>query len=245
MIFCTTGSTENESSLTPDIVRYIIEGKVVEKMAEREIPGSGYDKTRAKILDEAVKLFAVKGFDAVSVNELCEVVGIQKTTFYYHYKSGKEALLEDVMSRWEKGYRHYFNWLKEANMKAESIEELMDNMFNREVLDMVDAIGCLGMAMVIKEQHNTESVRNRVFELFHQQSIESMKEDIDRLIVKGVIPPADTKTIAMIIMNNIIVINDIRVHEYLGTVPPVNCMDMYHDLKRFITDVLKQGSSIT
>jgi AcrR family transcriptional regulator len=210
-------------------------------MPEREIPGSGYDsKTRTKIMDEALKLFAINGYGSVSIRDLCKAVGLKSSTFYYHYENGKEALFDDIMQRFENGYRHYFDWLKAVNMKAESLEELMDNMFNKEMWEMLDINGCLGIALAIKEQHN-ESVRKRVFELFHQNSIESMKEDFDRLIAKGVIPPSDTKTIAMIIMNNILVINDMRIHEYIGAVPSVNCVEMYGSLKRFITNVLRQG----
>lgn len=211
-------------------------------MKEREIPGSGYDsKTKNRILDEALKLFATRGYGAVSITDICKAVGIKKTTLYYHYEDGKEALFEDIVLRFENGYKHYFDWLKSANMKAESLEELMDNMFNKEMREMVDIIGCLGMSLMIKEQHKNDSVRKRVFELFFEHSIKSMKEDFDRLVDKGIIPPSDTKTAAMIIMNNIIVINDMRIHEYMGAVPTVNCMAMYDGLKRFIANALRQG----
>jgi AcrR family transcriptional regulator len=207
-------------------------------MIDRDIPGSGYDNvTRSKILDEALKLFAIKGYGAVSIRDICRVVGIKESSLYYHYE-GKEALFEDIMQRFEKGYRHYFAWLKEANLKAESLEELMDNMFNKEVFEIIDPCGILGMSLAIKEQHNNESVRKRVFELFHSFSIESMKEDFDRLIEKGVIPPADTETIAMIIMSNVMVINDIRIHEYTGAVASVNCTRLYDNLRKFIVDAL-------
>jgi AcrR family transcriptional regulator len=210
-------------------------------MLDREIPGSGFDKkTRVKIMDEALMLFAAKGYDSVSIRDLCRVVGIKETTFYYHFKKGKDELFEDVLRRFENGYRHYFEWLKSINLKAEALEELMDNMFNREMLEMADINGCFGMALIVKEQHN-ESVRNLYFELFHQFSIDSMKEDFDRLVKKGVVPPSNTKMLARGLMHSVLVINDMRIHQYKGVAPSINCMDMYMELRNHITASLKKG----
>ena len=210
-------------------------------MAERNIPGSGYSsKTKNKILDESTKLFAVKGFGSVSIRDIAKAVGIKESTIYNYYES-KAALFEDIMSRFEKGYRHYIEWLKAENMRAESLEELMDNMFNREFVEMLDPIGCMGISLTLKEQHNIESARKRVFELFHQYSIESMKTDFDRLIDKGIIPRCNTKMISMILMYCVLVTNDMRIHEYFGLESSVNYPEMFSNLKKFITNALRQG----
>ncbi len=43
--------------------------------------------TRERILLEASKLFAERGFDAPSVREICEAAGVSKPTLYYHFDS--------------------------------------------------------------------------------------------------------------------------------------------------------------
>lgn len=47
---------------------------------------------REEIINEAVRLFAEKGFRSTSVNDILAAVGIAKGTFYYHFKSKEEVL---------------------------------------------------------------------------------------------------------------------------------------------------------
>ncbi|MDR1634261.1 MAG: TetR/AcrR family transcriptional regulator [Bifidobacteriaceae bacterium] len=50
------------------------------------------------ILDAAAELFARKGYDATTVGDILEVVGMGKGTFYHYFKS-KEEVLEAVVDR--------------------------------------------------------------------------------------------------------------------------------------------------
>jgi AcrR family transcriptional regulator len=58
---------------------------------------------RAKILSEATRLFAERGVDGTSIQEISDAVGVKKPSLLYHFPS-KEALhasvLEDLLSRW-------------------------------------------------------------------------------------------------------------------------------------------------
>jgi AcrR family transcriptional regulator len=51
--------------------------------------------TKEKIFQVALDLFAQKGFDAVSMREIAEAVGIKKASLYSHF-SGKDELLEQM-----------------------------------------------------------------------------------------------------------------------------------------------------
>ena len=211
-------------------------------MHTREIPLLDYDnETKNKIMETAINLFAQKGFNAVSMRDIAKEVGINISTIY-HYHESKADLLDEILSFFSRGYRHYFDWLSKMNENASSLEEVMDNMFNAEFVDMLDPIGFLVISLAIKEQHNNESARECVFELFYGHSIHSMKSDFDRLVEKGVIPPSDTKTLAMLFMFSVMMSNDIRVHEYMGTEPPFGCKEIYAGLKKHIASALKQGA---
>ena len=52
--------------------------------------------TKAKIINISMELFATKGFDAVSVDEIANSANINKAMIYYYYKS-KSGLYEAVM----------------------------------------------------------------------------------------------------------------------------------------------------
>ena len=216
-------------------------GKGRENVSAREIPGAFYSsETKNKILDEATKLFALKGFGSVSMRDIGNEAGVKMSTIYYYYE-GKEALFEDIMVRFENGYRHYFEWLREENEKAATLDELMDNMFNKEIFEMVDPIICLSISLAIKEQHNIPSARKRVFNLFFKYSVHRLKSDFDSLIHKGVIPPNDTETISRLFMNSVMVMNDMLIHAYIGNKPPINRKKEYLKLKEYLTCALTQG----
>ncbi len=57
---------------------------------------SGEKTTKEKIFETAIDLFALKGFDATSMREIAEVVGIKKASMYSHYKS-KDEILEKIV----------------------------------------------------------------------------------------------------------------------------------------------------
>ena len=207
-------------------------------MAAREIPILDYNsETRNRIIEVAMKAFAQNGYSAVSMRDIAKEVGINIASIYYYYES-KAEMLEDILAFFEKGYKHYFEWLTEANESAETLEEVMDNMFNTEFVEMENPMSFLCMSLAMKEQHRSESARKCVFDLFYGFSIDHMKADFDRLVEKGVIPPSDTRTIAMLFMFCVMTSNEIRVHEYLGTVPPIDCKEMYASLKKHITAAL-------
>jgi AcrR family transcriptional regulator len=53
---------------------------------------------RAAILDVATELFAERGFNAVSVQDIADAAGTHKTTVLYHFET-KESLREEVLDR--------------------------------------------------------------------------------------------------------------------------------------------------
>ncbi len=55
------------------------------------------DSTRDRIFDEALSLFAERGYAAVGVQDVCEAASITKPTLYYHFGS-KRGLLEAIAS---------------------------------------------------------------------------------------------------------------------------------------------------
>jgi AcrR family transcriptional regulator len=57
---------------------------------------SSEGNTRAKIFDVSIDLFAQRGFDAVSMQEIAEAVGIKKASLYYHFSS-KDQILEKIL----------------------------------------------------------------------------------------------------------------------------------------------------
>ncbi|MGX8694645.1 MAG: TetR/AcrR family transcriptional regulator [Methanobrevibacter sp.] len=59
--------------------------------------------TKEKIFNVSLDLFSKKGYDSVSLREIAEEVGIQKSSIYSHYSS-KEAILMDIFNQFTNSF---------------------------------------------------------------------------------------------------------------------------------------------
>ena len=60
--------------------------------------------TKQRILDAALELFAEQGFEATSVLQIADTVGIRKASLYSHYASKQEileALLKETLAQYD------------------------------------------------------------------------------------------------------------------------------------------------
>ena len=56
------------------------------------------EDTRGELIEAAWRLFSTEGYDATPVEAILDMVGLSKGTFYYYF-SGKEDILDAVVSR--------------------------------------------------------------------------------------------------------------------------------------------------
>ncbi len=59
-----------------------------------------------RVMDAAERLFARKGYNAVTLRDIAAEVGIHHTTLYHHVPGGKEQLYIDVVERNLAHHRH-------------------------------------------------------------------------------------------------------------------------------------------
>jgi AcrR family transcriptional regulator len=63
------------------------------------MPQQRSEETRARILDAAVRRFAIAGYNAASVDDICAEAGVSKGAFYHHYPT-KQAIFLALMQGW-------------------------------------------------------------------------------------------------------------------------------------------------
>ncbi len=59
------------------------------------------EETRASILDAAVRRFSLSGYDAASVDDICEEAGVSKGAFYHHFPT-KQSIFLALLEGWLK-----------------------------------------------------------------------------------------------------------------------------------------------
>ena len=88
--------------------------------------------TRRKIVTAAWKLFYEQGYDRTTVDQIILESGTSKGSFY-HYFSGKDALLSSLSSLFDDKYEEL---MQEIDPDMNSFDKLM--FLNRELFQMIE-----------------------------------------------------------------------------------------------------------
>lgn len=88
---------------------------------------------RNKILECALDLFYQKGYDAVGIQEICQMAGVTKPTLY-HYFGSKYGLLETLL---KEQFEAYIQKLTRAAQYDQSIEHSL-TVFATELIDFAN-----------------------------------------------------------------------------------------------------------
>jgi len=103
--------------------------------------------TRQKIFDTAVSLFTRKGYDNVTIDDICNKLGLSKGAFYAHFKSKDQIIIEKFMAA-DDYYRDYA--LKEVSTLQNGADRLM--AFFRLALRHIIKLGKANMQIALHSQ---------------------------------------------------------------------------------------------
>lgn len=81
------------------------------------------NEARERVLDVAEKLFMTKGFQAVSMRDIADALGVRQSSLYYHAPQGKEQLFYDAAVR----------SLERHNLELEGILARYEPDFRRQI----------------------------------------------------------------------------------------------------------------
>lgn len=81
-------------------------------------------RTKQRIFDMAITLIKERGYDSVSVADICEKADVAKGTFYVHYKAKEDIIRESYYSDMNIFIEQNYAAFVEANPNATVLERL-------------------------------------------------------------------------------------------------------------------------
>ncbi len=101
-------------------------------------------ETRKKIFNASIELFSKNGYDNISIEKICSHCNIAKGTFYVHFKSKSEILVEkyselDVIyiQRYEEIQQMNIDILSKFKLYVKAIFETVQDCFGTEMIQVL------------------------------------------------------------------------------------------------------------
>jgi AcrR family transcriptional regulator len=115
--------------------------------------------TKERIIEAATDIFAQRGFDAVSMSEISEAVGIKKPSLYYHFAS-KDKILENILE-------YPIERMKQVGSQEVGTEEMINSMSLEEFM----AMGADLIVSWTEEPRMEKTLRIIFVEMYHNDKI--------------------------------------------------------------------------
>lgn len=138
--------------------------------------------TKEKILSTMYNLIAEKGYDASSIGQICEIVGISKPAVYYYFKSKEEIFIELFQNTID-GTNEVFS--KEKLASIETVEAYYDFL--------IEAYKVYAQSYVLDKQSHLvtiefsiQSNRIPVIRKMQNELIVKVINDLKEVLKKGI-----------------------------------------------------------
>jgi len=165
-----------------------------------------YTGTKKRILEAALDLFSKYGYEATSMSQIAEAVGMTKASIYSHFESKQdifEKFLEQVAEYYEKHAYFSTNNLKESSeiimtLKDKSAKEVAE-IINKQIdfLAFDPVISKLRKVLTI-EQFRNEEIR-KIKEQRSYVEISSYYVEMMKYFIKeGVFKEGDPETMSLL-----------------------------------------------
>ncbi|MDD2226174.1 MAG: TetR/AcrR family transcriptional regulator [Dysgonamonadaceae bacterium] len=162
-------------------------------------------KTRDKIIYEALSLFSVHGYDAVTIREIASEVGIKESSIYNHFKN-KQDILNKIIEETLKRYYSTLENVKVPESEDDNVSELYDNITDDTFLDICtkiflfylkdDYISKLRRLLTI-EQYGNEEIGETFRYVFIDRVLETQRQVLQKFIDSGRFIQGDAYTMAL------------------------------------------------
>lgn len=159
--------------------------------------------TRNEILDAALNLFSIRGFEATSISEIADAVGIRKASLYSHFAS-KQEILDSIIEESLMEYNKHSifvnaNWNDQAFTKDKvnmSISDIVSSITGQIRYIIHDPVISKGRKMLVIEQFQNEELALLQSKQNYEDVMNYYTGMMSFLIRENVLIDGDAKTMA-------------------------------------------------
>ncbi len=149
--------------------------------------------TKQVIVEEAMKLFSISGFDTVSIRTIAEAVGVGNSALYKHFRSKKE-ILDEIVS-YSIGY--YLAMGSKQMMQIQSMEDLQTACLTMFDFQTKDEWMVMFRRLLIIEQFKNPEMAEIYRKFFIELPLQAQGNLFKQLIEQGIMKEKNEKVLAM------------------------------------------------
>ena len=154
-------------------------------------------KTKSRILDAALVMFAENGYNGTNLRDLAASLGLTKSALYKHYVS-KEAIWNALLDRMEAYYAERFGSIQNLTKYPESGDELLDMTMKMIDFTVHDERIILTRKLLLTEQFHDERVCRLASKHFLYGTKNMFAAIFEKMITDRVMKQADPEMLAFI-----------------------------------------------
>ena len=147
------------------------------------------NKTKRKIFEASMKLFAEKGYDATSIEEITATVGVAKGTLYYHFSS-KEEIFNFLV---EEGVKLLKNSIA---IKTSKLDKSIDKIRAIVLIELKILVKYEDFMAIVLSQIWGTGARSQICKKYVFEYITMIEEIVKEGMEKGEIVEGDSNIIA-------------------------------------------------
>lgn len=127
------------------------------------------NNTKQDILEAALNLFSYQGFEATSVFQIAEAVGIRKASLYSHF-SGKQEILDTLLEEIMQQYNKHSVFAC-ADWNDPKFTEKMQSMTSEEIVEMITA----HIKYILHDPHISKARKMLCIEQFRNENLSKLQ----------------------------------------------------------------------
>ncbi len=147
------------------------------------------NKTKRKIFEASMKLFAEKGYDATSIEEITATVGVAKGTLYYHFSS-KEEIFNFLI---EEGVKLLQNSI---DIKTSKLDNYIDKLKAVILIQIKIVNKYENFITILLSQFYGKEARNQMCQKYVYEYINKIEKIVEDGMKAGQIKNGNVKVIA-------------------------------------------------